>query len=227
MVTAAGGDPRGTDPRVVDLQSRAVRYRGRSHADSAADQQARRRRAAVGRADDRPRPMRRPPLLAVVRDDVLPKVEAEPGGITSYVGGYTASYVDLADLISERLLLVIGTVILLGFLLLMVAFRSILVPLQAAVTNVLSAAAAFGVLDRVLPVGLGHRPRRHRHRERYRSDRQLRPADDVRGALRSVDGLRGLPRQPHPAAPCRAASRPGRPRLPGCGPAPGSPRLPR
>jgi len=44
---------------------------------------------------------------------------------------------DLAALISKRLLLVIATVILLGFLLLMIAFRSVLVPLQAAITNVL------------------------------------------------------------------------------------------
>ena len=52
------------------------------------------------------------------------------GSMTFYVGGYTASYADLATLISQRLLLVIGTVILLGFLLLMLAFRSLLVPLQ-------------------------------------------------------------------------------------------------
>ena len=86
---------------------------------------------------------------------MIPGVEADPGGITSYVGGYTASYVDLAELISERLLLVIATVILLGFFLLMVAFRSILVPLQAAVTNLLSAAAAFGVLTACFQWGWG------------------------------------------------------------------------
>ena len=157
----------------------------------------------------------------------LPKVEADnAGGITSYVGGYTASYVDLAELISERLLLVIGTVILLGFLLLMVAFRSLLVPLQAAVTNVLSAAAAFGILTATLPMGLGHLAGRYRHRERHGADRQLRAADDVRGAVRPVDGLRGLPRQPHPAAPPRRRARPPGGRVGSAGPAPGSPRRP-
>ena len=89
-----------------------------------------------------------------VRDTVLPDTN-EGGGITSYVGGYTASYVDLASLISARLLLVIGTVILLGFLLLMVAFRSLLIPLQAAITNLLSAAAAFGVLTAAFQWGWG------------------------------------------------------------------------
>jgi len=88
-----------------------------------------------------------------VREDVLPPVEVN--GMTSYVGGYTASYVDLATLITNRLLLVIGTVILLGFLLLMIAFRSLLIPLQAAVTNLLSAAASFGVLTAVFQWGWG------------------------------------------------------------------------
>ncbi len=84
---------------------------------------------------------------------MLPPVDVN--GMTSYVGGYTASYVDLAALITARLLLVIGTVILLGFLLLMIAFRSLLIPLQAALTNLLSAAASFGVLTAVFQWGWG------------------------------------------------------------------------
>jgi len=88
-----------------------------------------------------------------VRGSVLPPVNKT--GMTSYVGGYTASYVDLASLISARLLLVIGVVILLGFLLLMIAFRSILIPLQAAITNLLSAGAAFGVLTACFQWGWG------------------------------------------------------------------------
>ena len=100
------------------------------------------------------RPTTTADLVGEVRGTVLRRVDAE-GGMTSYVGGYTASYVDLAALISERLLLVIGTVILLGFLLLMIAFRSLLIPLQAAVTNLLSAAAAFGVLTAAFQWGWG------------------------------------------------------------------------
>src|SRR6476619_3465568 len=72
----------------------------------------------------------------------------------SHVGGFTASYVDLAALITARLLLVIGTVILLGYILLMIAFRSLLIPLQAAITNLLSA-AAFGVLTAAFQWGWG------------------------------------------------------------------------
>jgi uncharacterized membrane protein YdfJ with MMPL/SSD domain len=154
MVTQAGGDPRGTDPRVVDLQNSLSATKGvkaltppqlNKHGDVVM-------LSAV--ATTSPASDETASLLATVRDDVLPKVE-DKGGITSYVGGYTASYVDLAELISKRLLLVIATVILLGFLLLMVAFRSLLVPLQAAITNVLSATAAFGVLTACFQWGWG------------------------------------------------------------------------
>jgi uncharacterized membrane protein YdfJ with MMPL/SSD domain len=154
MVTAAGGDPRGTDPRVVDLQSALSGTPGvltltPPQINKAGDVVLLSAVPTTGPATDETTA-----LLAVVRGDVLPKVEAD-GGIESYVGGYTASYVDLADLISERLLLVIATVILLGFLLLMVAFRSLLVPLQAAVTNILSALAAFGILTACFQWGWG------------------------------------------------------------------------
>jgi uncharacterized membrane protein YdfJ with MMPL/SSD domain len=154
MMTAAGGDPRNTDPRVVRLQNALsgtdgvltltppqTNDKGDVVLLSAVPTTA---PATDDTAD----------LLATVRDDVIPDANSS-GGITSYVGGYTASYVDLAMLISQRLLLVIGTVILLGFLLLMIAFRSILVPLQAAVTNVLSAAAAFGILTATFQWGWG------------------------------------------------------------------------
>ena len=78
-------------------------------------------------------------------------------GVTarSFVGGQTASYVDLATKIADELLLVIAVVIGLSFVVLFLAFRSLLVPLQAAVTNLLSVAAAFGVLTAVFQWGWG------------------------------------------------------------------------
>ena len=78
----------------------------------------------------------------------------------AFVGGSTAGNVDLAAEISNRLPLVIITILLLSMLVLLVAFRSLLIPLQAAVTNFLTALAAFGIVTAVLPVGLGHRLRR-------------------------------------------------------------------
>ena len=154
MLTQAGGDDRGTDPRVVNLQNALsatsgvvaltppqINKKGDVVLLSAVPSTA---PASNDTAD----------LVDTVRDTVLPETN-QGGGITSHVGGFTASYVDLASLISARLLLVIGTVITLGFLLLMVAFRSLLIPLQAAVTNLLSAAAAFGVLTAAFQWGWG------------------------------------------------------------------------
>ncbi|MGH3506492.1 MAG: MMPL family transporter [Nocardioidaceae bacterium] len=154
QLTAAGGDERGTDPRVVALQDALsgtdgvvaltppqINKKGDVVILSAVPSTA---PASDDTAD----------LVETVRSDVIPPLEGQ-GGMTSYVGGYTASYVDLASLISARLVLVIGTVILLGFLLLMIAFRSLLIPLQAAITNLLSAAAAFGVLTATFQWGWG------------------------------------------------------------------------
>ena len=154
MVTKAGGDPRNTDPRVVQLQNALSGTQGVT---ALTPPQTNKKGDVVllsAVPTTGPATVRTADLLETVRDEVIPGVE-NAGGITSYVGGYTASYVDLASLISQRLLLVIGTVILLGFLLLMLAFRSLLIPLQAAVTNLLSAAAAFGVLTAAFQWGWG------------------------------------------------------------------------
>jgi uncharacterized membrane protein YdfJ with MMPL/SSD domain len=153
MVTTAGGDARGTDPRVVNLQNALAATKG---VDSLTPPQINTKGDVVllsAVPSTAPASDATAELVKEVRDDVLPPVDVN--GMTSYVGGFTASYVDLAALITARLLLVIGTVILLGFLLLMIAFRSVLIPLQAAVTNLLSAAASFGVLTAVFQWGWG------------------------------------------------------------------------
>jgi uncharacterized membrane protein YdfJ with MMPL/SSD domain len=154
QLTAAGGDERGTDPRVVSLQDALS---GTEGVVSLTPPQINKKGDVVilsAVPSTAPASDDTADLVGTVRDDVVPPLENQ-GGITSYVGGYTASYVDLAALISDRLLLVIGTVILLGFLLLMIAFRSLLIPLQAAITNLLSAAAAFGVLTATFQWGWG------------------------------------------------------------------------
>jgi uncharacterized membrane protein YdfJ with MMPL/SSD domain len=154
MVTAAGGDPRATDTRVVKLQDALS---GTDGVKALTPPQTNKKGDVVllsAVPTTAPATDETADLLNDVRDDVVPEATSG-GGITTYVGGYTASYADLASLISQRLLLVIGTVILLGFVLLMIAFRSILVPLQAALTNVLSAAAAFGILTACFQWGWG------------------------------------------------------------------------
>lgn len=89
-----------------------------------------------------------------LRSESLPAVLAGSQA-EAYVGGATASFADIAERVSIRLPGFIAAVILLSFLLLMVVFRSILVPLKAALLNLLSIGAAYGVLVMVFQWGWG------------------------------------------------------------------------
>ncbi|HET6686075.1 MAG TPA: MMPL family transporter, partial [Jiangellaceae bacterium] len=93
-------------------------------------------------------------LVNRLRDDVVPQAVA---GSTAdvKVGGATASVVDFSRYTSERLPWFIGAVLLLSFLLLMVVFRSLLVPLKAVIMNLLSVGAAYGILVAVFQWGWG------------------------------------------------------------------------
>jgi len=91
-------------------------------------------------------------LVAVLRDRVVPAATAGTG-VTALVGGETAGGVDASAYLAGRLPWVVAVVITLGFILLMIAFRSILVPLKAAVMNVLSIGAAYGVIVAVYQWG--------------------------------------------------------------------------
>jgi len=76
-------------------------------------------------------------------------------GVHAYVGGSTATLIDLTDLVIHWLPIVIGAVVMGAFVLLVLVFRSILVPLKAAVMNLLSIAAAYGVVVAVFQFGWG------------------------------------------------------------------------
>jgi RND superfamily putative drug exporter len=80
-------------------------------------------------------------LVTTLREEVVPA-----SGARAYVGGSTATFEDMADRVAERLPLFIGVVVGLSLLLLMAAFRSILVPLVSAAFNLLSIGAAYGVV---------------------------------------------------------------------------------
>jgi RND superfamily putative drug exporter len=73
----------------------------------------------------------------------------------AYVGGQTAGYIDLATQISDKLPLMIAIVVALSFIVLLVAFRSLLVPIKAAAMNLLSVAAAYGIVTAVFQLGWG------------------------------------------------------------------------
>jgi RND superfamily putative drug exporter len=89
-----------------------------------------------------------------LRDDTIPAA-TQGQGMKAYVGGTTASYIDLAIKISDKLILVIGIVVLLSILFLTMAFRTVLVPLVSALVNLLAVTASYGVLTAVFEKGVG------------------------------------------------------------------------
>ena len=93
-------------------------------------------------------------LFRVLRDDVVPATLAGTG-ITAHLAGITASSIDVAEIVGSRLGIFIGCVLVLSFLLLVVVFRSILVPLKAVLMNLLSIGAAYGLVIAVFQWGWG------------------------------------------------------------------------
>ena len=93
-------------------------------------------------------------LVDRLRDDVLPGA-TQGSPVDVYVGGATATLQDLADKIASRLPIFIALVVGLSVLLLMAVFRSLWVPLVSAAFNLLSIAAAYGVVVLVFQEGVG------------------------------------------------------------------------
>src|SRR5215472_7909019 len=91
-------------------------------------------------------------LVHTLRDDVIPAM-ANPAGAEVHVGGVTAVNIDINTSITGRLALLIGGVVVVSMLLLLVAFRSVVIAITAAVMNLLSVAAAYGVVSYVLQGG--------------------------------------------------------------------------
>jgi RND superfamily putative drug exporter len=93
-------------------------------------------------------------LVENLRDEVVPGA-LEGTKAQSFVGGQTAGYIDLANQIANKLPLMILVVVGLSFLVLLMAFRSILVPIKAAAMNLISVAASYGVVTAVFQLGWG------------------------------------------------------------------------
>ncbi len=91
-------------------------------------------------------------LVNTLRNSTIPKAE-KGTNMTAYLGGTTAGYEDLASQISSKLPLQILVVIALSVILLLLAFRSVAIPPQAAVMNILSIGAAYGVLTAIFQFG--------------------------------------------------------------------------
>ncbi|HXY91388.1 MAG TPA: MMPL family transporter [Acidimicrobiia bacterium] len=92
-------------------------------------------------------------LVTRLRDHVIPSTVGRQVAVE--VGGLTAAADDFASYTASRLPLFMGAVLLLSFLLLMLVFRSLLVPLKAVIMNLLSIGAAFGVIVAVFQWGWG------------------------------------------------------------------------
>jgi putative drug exporter of the RND superfamily len=91
-------------------------------------------------------------LVSTLRKSTIPSAE-KGTNMRAYVGGSTAAYDDLATKIAAKLPLQIAVVIALSFLLLILAFRTVVVPPQAAVMNLLSIGASYGVLTAIFQYG--------------------------------------------------------------------------
>lgn len=104
--------------------------------------------------DSSPQSQETSDLVDRLRGEVLP--EAEDGTTLEVsVGGVTAGYDDFAEVIVGKLPLFVGVVIGLGCLLLLLAFRSIGIPLKAAAMNIAAVAASFGIVIAVFQWGWG------------------------------------------------------------------------
>jgi RND superfamily putative drug exporter len=95
--------------------------------------------------------------LDEIRGEIVPATIGEVEGTTVRVSGGAAQSSDFADLLSERMPLVFAFVLGLAFLLMLVTFRSIVIPIKAIVLNLLSVGAAYGVLVLVFQEGLGEK----------------------------------------------------------------------
>ncbi len=90
-----------------------------------------------------------------LRDDVVPSAFAGVPGVQVYVGGNSAIFLDFLHVTDTYQWIVLGFVLGLSFLLLMVVFRSIVVPIKAIIMNLLSVAAAYGAVTLVFQKGVG------------------------------------------------------------------------
>ena len=93
-------------------------------------------------------------LVKRLRAEVLPRT-LDGTGSTALITGQTAFFEDISQKLTDRLPIFITAVVALSFLLLMMVFRSVLVPLKAAVMNLLSIGAAYGVVVAVFQWGWG------------------------------------------------------------------------
>ena len=135
--------------------------------------------------------------LDELRDEIIPATVGRVEGATVNVSGDAASSADFASQLNSRLPLIFAFVFGLAFLLMLVTFRSIVIPIKAILLNLLSVGAAYGVLVLVFQKGHGE------SLLGFTSERrggELAAAVPVRGPVRALDGLPRVHPLPGPGA---------------------------
>ena len=153
--SSAGSDPRATDPRLQTLQKDVSATHGVAAVTPIQIDQAGTTAYFNAIATTGPADQATADLVSTLRSSVIPAAD-KGTNMTAYIGGTTAGYADLASVIASKLLLQILVVIALSFVLLLLAFRTVVVPVQAAVMNLLSIGAAYGVLTALFQWGWLH-----------------------------------------------------------------------
>jgi len=153
--SAEGTDPRAADPRLQKLEQSVSQTHGVTAVTPVQIDKAGTKAYFNAIASTGPSDQSTADLVNSLRNDRIPAAE-KGTDMHVYVGGTTAGNVDLASDISSKLLRQILVVIALSFLLLVLAFRAVVVPLQAAAMNLLSIAAAYGVLTAMFQHGWLH-----------------------------------------------------------------------
>jgi RND superfamily putative drug exporter len=152
---SANSDPRVSDPRLQTLEKNVSQTPGVAAVSPVQIDKAGTTAYFNAVATTGPAEQATADLVSKLRSSVIP--DAQKGtNMHAYVGGSTASNVDLASDISSKLLLQILVVIALSFLLLLLAFRTVVIPAQAAIMNLLSIGAAYGVLVAIFQFGWLH-----------------------------------------------------------------------
>ena len=151
----SGTDPRATDPRLQALEQDVSKTQGVAAVTPVQIDKAGTTAYFNVIATTGPAEQATTDLVTTLRATVIPAAQ-HGTDLEAYVGGTTAGDVDLASKISSKLPLQVLVVILLSFLLLTLAFRTVVIPVQAAVMNVLSIGAAYGVLTALFQWGWLH-----------------------------------------------------------------------
>jgi putative drug exporter of the RND superfamily len=150
--SSSQSDPRASDPRLATLSKDVASTSGVAAVTPMQVDKAGTTAYFNAISKDGPAENATTKLVDNLRSSVIPSAE-KGTDMRAYVGGSTAAYEDLASNISSKLPLQIVVVIALSFVLLILAFRTVVIPAQAAMMNLLSIAASYGVLTAIFQYG--------------------------------------------------------------------------